>query len=333
MKEAWQKLIHWEGWRACANGWKAFLHWKGWSDLVHWEGWRAFARWKGWNPHPVLTLLLTAAAAAGLVWVFANGLEESFVAYPIYCIAAYALTVLCVGIPKTVKWVRERVLEHKLVKPLLEDKSRLFLLDLFREEIVNLGYGIFKTVSGLMIGVAWVWADGLYNLVQGVIQLGQLTLHRKHLPIEAQWKSYRVCGWMILVVHLTMTGLVFMMIHRGEAEEYPGYMIFATAAFTFYKLITSFVEVARDRKHVSPVDSSVYLLDLTQALFSLFSLQVALLHAFNDGSIDPKLMNSLTGGVVCLLVMATGIYMIRRANRELIRLLNRNQYGNHERGE
>ena len=33
-----------------------------------------------------------------------------------------------------------------------------------------------------------------------------------------------------------------------------------------------------------------------------------------------SVMNSLTGGAVCLLVMATGVYMIRRANRELTKI-------------
>lgn len=301
MKEAWQK----------------FIHWQGWSAFIHWEGWKSFAGWKLWHLHPAISLLLTAVSMAALVWIFVSGLEQNMIAYPIYCAAAYSLTVLCIGIPKLVRWVRGTLLQHRLIKPLVEDESKRFLLNLFREELVNLCYGVFKTVSGLMMGVAWVWADGLYNLVQGIIQLGQLALHRKHLPVETQWKSYRVCGWMILALHLTMTGLVFMMIHRGEAEEYPGFMIFATAAFTFYKLVTSFIDVAKDRKHRSPVDSSVYLLDLTQAFFSLFSLQVALLHAFDDGSINAKMMNSLTGGAVCLLVMATGLYMIRRANREL----------------
>lgn len=317
MKEAWYKFLHWKGWSACADGWRAFLRWRGWSAFVRWEGWKAFARWRGWHPHPLLLLPLAALSAAGLVWIFSTGREESVFAYPIYCVSAYAVTVLAVGVPALVRWVKGTILENKMVKPLLEDGNKRFLLDLFREQVINMGYGIFKTASGFLLGVAWIWADGLYNLVQGIIQLGQLALHRKHLPIEKQWKSYRFCGWMILVLHLTMTGLVFMMIHQGQAEEYPGYMIFATAAFAFYKLISAFIHVAKDRKHASPVDSSVYLLDLTQALFSLFSLQVAMLHAFNDGTLDPKLMNSLTGGAVCLLVLSTGVYMIRRANREM----------------
>lgn len=299
------------------KAWQTFIHWKGWKQFAAWEGWKTFARWKFWHPHPVISLLLAALSGGLVIWVFLSGRETSFLAYPIYCLAAYALTVLVIAIPKLVKQIDKTIHTNKMIKPLVEDENKRFLLGLFGEQVINFFYGGFKVVSGCLIGSWWTWADGLYNFVQGVIQLLQLSQHRKHLSVEKQWKRYRFSGYLILLVHLTMTGLVFMMIHQNQAEEYPGFMIFAIAAFAFYKLITAVVDVARDRKHASPVDSSVYLLDLTQALFSLFSLQVAMIHAFDDGSMNVKLMNSMTGGIVCLLVLGTGIYMIRRANREL----------------
>jgi len=110
------------------------------------------------------------------------------------------------------------------------------------------------------------------------------------------------------------------MIRYHMAEEYPGYMIFATAAFTFYKLIKTFLEVAKDRKHAAPVDSSVRLMELSQAFFNLFSLQVALLHVFGQDLAWAGLMNTLTGSAVSLLMVAMGVYMLRRSKRELRKL-------------
>ena len=308
MRKFWNKFCHWHGWKVCRSGWNRF---------VCWRGWHRFAQLKCWHLHPLILLLLCILGGSGVIWVFLSGMETHPAAYGIYGFAAYALTAAAAAIPRTVRWVKGDILTHPLVRPLVEDEQKRFLLGLFVEQIVNFGYGIFKTVSGFLLMVPWIWADGLYNLVQGILQMAQITLHRKHLPIQKQWRSYRLAGWMILVVHLTITGLVFMMIHQGQVEEYPGYMIFATAAFTFYKLIGAIVDVVKDRKHSCPVDSSVYLLDLTQGLFAIFSLQVAMLHAFDVGNVNIKLMNSLTGGAVCLLVMATGIYMICRGNREL----------------
>ncbi len=62
---------------------------------------------------------------------------------------------------------------------------------------------------------------------------------------------------MMIAVNLTMTGLIFQMIHMGRHEENSEISIIATVAYTFYKLINAFFDVAKDRKHKNPVDSAV----------------------------------------------------------------------------
>ena len=94
-------------------------------------------------------------------------------------------------------------------------------------------------------------------------------------------------------------------------------MIIATATFAFYKFINSFIELAKDRKHTRPVDSSVRMLELSQAFFAIFSLQASMLHTFGTAAPWEHWMNLAAGCVVCLLTVAMGIYMIRRANREI----------------
>ena len=97
-------------------------------------------------------------------------------------------------------------------------------------------------------------------------------------------------------------------------------MLITTALFAFYKVINSFIDIAKDRKHVRPVDSSIRMLDLAQAFFAIFSLQASMFHTFGTGEAWEHLMNILTGCGVCLLVVSIGIYMIRRGNREIKKL-------------
>lgn len=94
-------------------------------------------------------------------------------------------------------------------------------------------------------------------------------------------------------------------------------MIIATAAFAFYKFISSFIEIAKDRKHTHPIDSSVRLLELSQAIFAIFSLQAGLLHIYGTAEAWEHWLNLAVGCTVCLLTVAMGIYMIRRASREI----------------
>lgn len=289
-----------------------------------------FLNWRGWKkifPLPVWAeVLLFAACCAGLVWVFLNGLELWWPAYFLYGLSAYALTALCIKLPGAVRMEKEWVKNHPKVDGLLKNQELHFRLELYIEQFINFAYGIFKIVSGVVIGSAWIGADGIYNMTQALIQLFQILRRKKPGTIVAQWKSYRVCGVLILLMHLTLIGIVFQMVNWHRVEESGEIMIIATAAFAFYKFISSFIDLARDRKHKHPIDSSVRMLELSQAIFAIFSLQAGLLHTFGTGEIWEQPLNLAVGCAVCLLTVAMGIYMIRRANRE-IRTIQENEHG------
>jgi len=320
---------------------KKFDFLKYWNLFVHWKGWTVFARscrrlwiatvsWIGWKKIFRLPLLLTvslcAVCAAGLVYVFANSLEQRIPSYFLYALSAYSLCALCVQLPSGIRRVKAWLREHPTISALLENQSFMFSFELYFEQFINFAYGIFKIVTGVLVGSAWVGADGIYNLTQALIQLFQILRRKNPGTITQQWKSYRVCGVLVLLMHLTLTGIVFQMINWNRYEDHAGYMIFATAAFAFYKIISSFIHVAKDRKHTHPIDSSVRMLELSQAIFAIFSLQASLLHTFGTGESWEGLLNTVTGCVVCLMVASMGVYMIRRGNRE-IKKIQENQNG------
>ena len=306
--------------------WQAFLHWKGWNVFAAF--WIRLGKWAGWKkifPSPVVLLLpMAAGCGAGLVWVFLKGLEQWIPAYLLYVLSAYVLTALCVKLPAALRDGREWFDRHPKITALLKNEELKFKLELYFEQLLNFAYGIFKIVSGVIYGSAWIGCDGIYNMAQALIQLFQILRRRNPGTLERQWKSYRFCGVLILLMHLTLTGIVFQMVNWNRAEDQGQIMIIATALFAFYKFISSFVELARDRRHTRPVDSSVRMLELSQAIFAIFSLQASMFHVFGTGEAWEHWMNLGTGCAVCLLIMSMGIYMIRRGNRELKKLQETN---------
>lgn len=261
-----------------------------------------------------------------LIWVFWKGLDAWLPAYFLYALSAYLLTSLCIKLPGLAADAKNWLHRHPTLSAMLKSRDLRFKMGLYREQFINFAYGIFKILAGVIIGSAWIGADGIYNFTQAMIQLFQILRRRKPGTIRDQWKSYRFCGVLMLLMHLTMTGIVFQMVNWNRTEEHGQIMIIATAAFAFYKLISSLIDLARDRKHAHPIDSSVRMLELSQAFFAMFSLQAGLLHTFGTGEKWENHMNLATGCVVCLLVVATGIYMIRRSNREL-RKIQENENG------
>lgn len=289
-----------------------FLHWRGWKKIFPFPAWAE--------------VLLFAACCTGLIWVFVNGLELWWPAYILYGLSWYSLTALCIKFPGAVRRSKDWLKNHPKVEGLLKNKELKFSLGLHLEQFINFAYGIFKIISGAVIGSAWIGADGIYNLAQALIQLFQILRRKNPGTMEKQWKSYRFCGALILLMHLTLIGIVFQMVNWNRVEESGEIMIIATAAFAFYKFISSFIDLAKDRKHTRPIDSSVRMLELSQAIFAIFSLQAGLLHTFGTGESWEHLLNLAVGCIVCLLTVAMGIYMIRRSNREIKKLQER-EYG------
>ena len=153
------------------------------------EYWNRFFRWRGWKkifPLAVWAeLLLFAGCCAGLIWVFASGLDMWWPSYFLYGLSAYSLISLCIKLPAVVRSVRNWINNHPKVENVLKDKEMHFRLDLYRAQFINFAYGIFKIASGVLVGSAWIGADGIYNFAQALIQLFQI-LRRKS---RAVWRN------------------------------------------------------------------------------------------------------------------------------------------------
>ena len=312
-RRIWSGFLHWKFWQiaaaACAKGWKAAFSWAGWQKLF-------------FLPFPA-ALLLSVGCAAGLIWVFFKELETWWPAYFLYALSAYCLILLCVKLPAAVHRGKRWLERHPKEAALLRDEELHFKIGLYAEQFINFCYGIFKIASGVIIGSAWIGCDGIYNFTQSWIQLFQILRRKNAGDTKQQWKSYRFCGWLMLLLHLTLTGIVFQMINWNRAEEQGEIMVIATALFAFYKIICSFLGIVQDRKHLRPIDSSIRMLNLAQAIFAIFSLQASMFHTFGTGAPWEHMMNILTGCAVCLLIVSIGIYMIRRSSREIKKLQER----------
>lgn len=310
--------------------WTGFLHWKGWRAAASFfaKVWNSIASWTYWKllfalPCP-LVLLVSVGCAIGLVWVFLKGLEASVPAYFLYALSACCLTALCVKLPDAVRGTKDWLSRHPKLAARLKNEELHFKLELYFEQFVNFAYGSFKIASGVILGSAWIGCDGIYNMTQALIQLFQILRRKTAGTLAQQWRSYRFCGVLVLLMHLTLIGIVFQMINWNRAEEQGQIQVIATAAFAFYKFTNSLWDIAKDRKHTRPVDSSIRMLDLAQAIFAIFSLQASMFHTFGTGAPWERLLNIITGCTACLLIVSMGIYMIRRSNREIKQLQEKN---------
>ncbi len=273
-----------------------------------------------------LVLLLGAAMGCALGWIFGKDYETRWFAYPVFMGAFYALVVFCVWlIPKIVRWVKKPVGERRIRLSL--DSPRDFTKSLMHSFAVNLAYGVFHLAMGWWQDSWWMGSNGIYYLVNAAIMWVLVGYQRHILGLEDArrrerigWRVYELCGGLLLLLNLSMTGVVFQIIWQGHGEEYPGLLVFAVAAYTFYKLTIAILRVFQCRKNHAPILGVARNMDLIEALMSLFQLQTGLFAAFGAGFAHITLMNCLTGGAVCLSVVLGALGMLLHGRRRRLEI-------------
>lgn len=248
-------------------------------------------------------MLLASFSFPALIWIFANGMESALWAYPVYLASAYALTVDGIWLaPRAVLWIRKQT----------SGKKASMGQNLLHSLWLNLGYAVFQLGMGLFHGSGWLVSNGLYYGMLSLIYRILVTAERKE---KDGWRAYTLCGWCLLILNLTMSGMVFQMIWRGEGDSYPGFVVYAVAAYTFYKLVIAIIQLVHSRHNNAPLLGAARNLAHTEALMSLFSLQTALFASFGQEFAYQHLLNTLTGTAVCLLTVLGAVGMIFHGNR------------------
>lgn len=268
--------------------------------------------------------LWTAAAALfgyGLIIAVAVfHVRNPFLRYASYLASAYALTVT---VSAAVRFFRKRPLTGLLRSTAVGER---YLTDAyFRNRVslytglaVNLAYIVLKLAAGVYYRSAWFIALAVYYILLAAMRF--LLVRRLNVQDEAsELRRYRLCGILLLLMNQALAGIVVFMVHQDRGFAYPGFLIYAMAAYSFYAVTVAVINIVKTRRHKSPILSAAKAVNLVAALVSLLSLTTAMLAQFG-GEDDPafrRTMTACTGGGVCTAVIAMAIYMICRAGRAL----------------
>lgn len=190
---------------------------------------------------------------------------------------------------------------------------------IYRGMTVNLVYSLFRGVMGVIYSSVWLLSTAAYYLVLGCIRLGLARAYRMKEArggLDYERRCYGRTAWLLLLLDIPMGGMIILMIVTETGSAYPGYTIYASAAYTFYIMTMSVLDVIRFRKLGSPILSAAKVLNSVAAMMSILGLQNALISTFSPENKDYlRLMNSLTGTGIYLLVIAIAIYMVSRSRK------------------
>lgn len=276
-------------------------------------------------PHPALVVLTAAAAAAALTWAFLDGAEGSPGVYGAYTLSAYGLTLMCVRVPALVRGVRQLVREEPRIRRCMDDAGLRTRMALIPSVAANGGYALLQLGLGILNRSVWYYALSAYY---GLLLLMRCTLLLKMgrsglgKDLRGEYRLFLGCGGVLTVMNAALAVIVSYMVWQNRGFTHHPITTIAMAAYTFYTLTMAVINVVRCRRYNSPVLSASKAVSLAAALVSILSLETAMLNAFGSGDDRAfrQVMLGASGGVVCLAVLAMGLYMMVRAAKELGRL-------------
>lgn len=274
-------------------------------------------------PHPIIAVLLTILSAAGLVYIFSRKREESILAYFIYVVAFYTLCVIVAGAIPAIKGFKTALHSNKHTSKYLSEADLRARISIHTGTVINITFAIFKLLAGIYYNSTWFIAVAVYYAVLSVIRFILIRRDRKTSKLSnnqtlMQWKTYRLCGILLMLLNMTMTGMVFQIIWQNKGFAYPGFVIYVIAAYTFYRLTITIVRLVK-KKQSNPILLGAKALDLSISLMSLFSLQTAMFNSFGADTSEEtlRIMNSFTGGTVCFAVILIAIIMIIKSAKKI----------------
>lgn len=276
-----------------------------------------------------LTVILSVASIMGLICVFVNGLDNSPIAYAVYVISFYTLTVVCIFLvrvlPKRYKQIKKKVYDNPFGNRYMTDAAYRTHVSLYFTLAVNLLYVAASILSAVIYRTAWFAILAVYYGILAVMRFLLLRfLSKKGVrkdPIS-EFRRSRLCGFILMTLNLTLSGAVLMMIYQNKGYEYHGILIYVMAFYTFFITVNAIVGNVRYRKYNSPVMSTAKSISLASALVSMLALETAMLSQFGTDTSDEfrRIMIAATGAAVCITVIAMSVYMIVKANKEIKKL-------------
>lgn len=280
-------------------------------------------------PHKLLIFLLCNISAVGLIWVFISGIEKQPIAFGVYTLSAFTLVTVCARIPGIVKWWKAKLYENKYTNMYLSDPDLRMRISMHMSLLIAFAFASFKVILGFVYNSKWFFAMAGYNMILSLMRFILVHQLRKKDLSEYQEKvlrlqSYRACGWLMMVLNVAVSVLMFMVIVQKQTIQYSMIVAIGLAAFTFFCFTRAIINFIKYRKHNNPIYAAVKRIDMVKAIVSVFTLQVAMLTTFQGQGeeLDVRFLNICTSIVVVVAINTIGALMIAGAKGDFRQLEN-----------
>ena len=283
----------------------------------------------------ISAVIFIGGAMAILIIGYEGNIALEILAYTLFGLSALTLAYSVYFIVRWIPSLKNKIIEaidsKKFTRTLREDYGFRTVIFAIGSFCMSMAFGFFNGYMGIAYASIFNGALAMYYIVLALVRGGVLVHHGKgakkddtyhEKDDEKRAKIYRNIGILILVLSIALSGIIAQMIFDDRHFSYPGWTVFAFAAYAFFKITMSIINLFKARKHDDMTVKAIRNVNLTDAMVSILALQTALLHTFGTEGIDISLYNTLTGCVVSAGTYAIGIIMIVTGAKALKKIKN-----------
>lgn len=173
-------------------------------------------------------------------------------------------------------WKERRTKEVGLVKQIRKDKDFRSIFTKTGGIVSSFAFAVLYCARGFMIGSGFYWFLAEFYLVAAMLKLYLNTLAETGL-VKDDERAYIVVYVVSVFLAVAMAGVTVFVVFFDGIFEKSKFLVGFIAAFTLYKIISASYLFHRARKEKSRLDLSKALVALSSALFSVYTLCVALM--------------------------------------------------------
>ncbi|MBS7528346.1 hypothetical protein KHM83_16780 [Fusibacter paucivorans] len=273
----------------------------------------------------IFTILMSALSLIDVIY----GVFPEIAAYVVYTIAGIGLALACYYITLDIKYLihfimKPRIKRNRITNQFVEDK-RFRVITLTRTSFgMNLLYALFNGFYGIYYRSEWFGSLAFYYCVLSMMRFlvvrVERSMPREDLTEDDKKKVrsiYWQCGFLLALITFILGWEVIQLSLHDVEKTYPGMLIYAIAAYTFYKLTIASINMAKVKRTQFPLLKAIRYIGYADALVSVLSLQIAMFTHFSVGAKTmTSIFNVATGTVVCFMILTLSMLMMRINNSE-----------------
>jgi len=278
--------------------------------------------------------VFTALAIVGALLMLGIGFEKSpisIIAYVLFGISALSLSYTVYTLVLSYHDIKASVVglvrKCAFLDKLIEEYSFRTLVFASLSFVINLAYVVFHIVISAISGSLWYGALAAYYVLLTVMRGGIVLYHRQTnkgalRDEETELRRYKITGVLLVLMPICLSAAIAEMVISNKGYRYAGFIIYAVAAYSFYKITMAVINVIKAKQSYGITIEAVRNIGLADALVSLLALQTAMFNSFADAEFNSSVPNALTGAAVCAFTVTIGVAMLRNSRKYKRKLEN-----------